>query len=113
ITRIEFLNRTGEETRMFRFGEPFRLRVSYECLTDEIPVASCGLAAAFTSTPEHLAIMYFNTNYPHSDQEMLNYDTAQFRQYRGRRGTVEAWISNLQVKPGNCLVSLGLLPNRP
>jgi len=113
ITRIEMLDKSGAETRMFKFGESFRLRVSYECLTKEEPEVSCGLAAAFTSTPEHVAVMYFNTNYPHSDEEMLRYDDAEHRKYKGRRGVIEASIPYLQVKPGNYLVSLGILPNQP
>lgn len=113
IVKIEFLNGAGEETRVFRFGEPFRLRVSYECLLPEPPEFSCGLAAAFTSTPEHLAVMYFNTNYPHSDAEMAAYFDADFRQYKGKTGVVEAYIPYLQVKPGAYLVSLGILPNKP
>src|SRR5262249_19319511 len=72
-----------------------------------------GLAAAFVSTPEHQSVMYFNTSYPHSDAEMASYDNAPFRQHRGRTGVVEASIPFLQVKPGNYLVSFGILPNRP
>jgi hypothetical protein len=73
---------------------------------------SCGLAAAFTSTPDHIAVMYFNTNYPHSDEEIAVYDKQPFRQYRGRTGVIEAVIPFLQVKAGQYLVSLGILPNR-
>jgi hypothetical protein len=96
----------------FRFGEPMRLRVAYECLLEEVPPASCGLAVAFTSTPEHQAVMYFNTNYPHSDDEIARYDSLPFRQYRGRRGVIEAHIPALQLKAGEYLVSLGILPNQ-
>ncbi len=55
--------------------------------------------------------MYFNTNYPHSDAEMLEYDRQPFRQYRGRTGVIEARIPYLQLKAGQYLLSLGLLPN--
>jgi hypothetical protein len=111
ITAVEFLDKRGQPTMRFRFGEPLRLRVHYECLLDEVPDASCGLAVAFTSTPDHQAVMYFNTNYPHSDEEIARYDATPFRRYRGRRGVIEARIPAVQLKAGEYLVSLGILPN--
>jgi ABC-type polysaccharide/polyol phosphate transport system ATPase subunit len=113
ITRVEFLDKDGRETQMFRFGDVFRLRVGYERLTESATDVSCGLAVAFTSTPDHLAVMYFNTNYPHSDDEMRTYFEADFRQYKGRTGVIEATIPFLQLRPGTYLVSMGILPNRP
>lgn len=112
IVDVEFLDGSGQRTMRFRFGEPLRLRVTYECLLDEVPAASCGLAVAFTSTPEHVAVMYFNTNYPHSDDEIARYDSLPFRHYRGRRGVIEAHLPAVQLKAGEYLVSLGILPNQ-
>lgn len=112
IVAVEFLDANGAPTTRFRFNTPMRLRVTYECLLDELPDASCGLAVAFTSVPEHQAVMYFNTNYPHSDEEMARYDDAPFRRYRGRFGVIEAHIPAIQLKAGEYLVSLGLLPNQ-
>lgn len=113
IRKIEFLDASGRETRDFRFGELFRLRVHYECALNETPEVSCGMAAAFTSADEMQHVMYFNTNYPHTDHEMRTYHEAPFRQYRGRSGIVEATIPFLQVKAGNYVVSVGILPNSP
>lgn len=113
ILQVEFLNARGEPTRQFRFGEAFRLRVSYECLLPNLPEASCGVAAAFTSADELQHVMYFNTNYPHSEWEMRNYDEQPFRKGRYRRGVIEARIPFVQVKPGDYLVSVALLPNMP
>jgi hypothetical protein len=98
---------------ILRCGEPFRLRVHYECLLAEIPDASCGVASAFTlvKTMEH--IMYFNTNYPHSDDELAGYDSAEFRKYRGRRGVVEGLVHELQLKAGDYLLTVGIVPNDP
>jgi len=98
---------------LLRFGEPFRLQVDYECLLPELPDASCGVAAAFTRTSDMEHIMYFNTNYPHSDEEMQSYYKQGFRQYIGRRGTAEAYIPSLQLKPVEYLLTVGILPNRP
>lgn len=112
IISVEFRDGAGIETNRFRFGEPFTLRVEYECLLDVVPKESCGLAVALTSVPEHQAVMYFNTNYPHSDQELLVYDEQPFRQYRGKCGVIEAHIPYLQLRPAEYLVSLGILPNR-
>ena len=75
-----------------------------------MPDVSCGLAVAVTSVPEHVAVMYFNTNYPHSDAEMLEYDQQPYRQYRAE-GVIEARIPYLQLKAGQYLLSVGLLPN--
>jgi ABC-type polysaccharide/polyol phosphate transport system ATPase subunit len=112
IASVEFLDGGRRQTDKFRFGEPLILRVTYECLLEEIPSYSCGLAVAFTSVPEHQAVMYFNTNYPHSDRELMNYDEAPYRQFRGRRGVIEGRIPAVQLKPGEYLVSIGILPNR-
>ena len=54
------------------------------------PTYRVGWRSQFTSVPEHVAVMYFNTNYPHSDVEMLEYDRQPFRQYRGRTGVIDA-----------------------
>jgi hypothetical protein len=101
------------ELTLLRFGESFRLQVDYECLMAELPDVSCGVAAAFTRTGDMQHIMYFNTNYPHSDEEMQYYCKQEFRQYIGRRGTVEAYIHRLQLKPDQYLLTVGILPNRP
>ena len=112
ITAIEMLDASDRDTRTFRFGERFSLRVAYECLLPEVPEASCGVAAAFTRVEDFEQIMYFNTNYPHSDAEVLHYGDAPFRQYRGRVGIVTADIAALQVRPGRYFVSVGILPNQ-
>lgn len=113
ISHIEMLDGGGCDTRVFKFGEPFRLRVGYECLMPELPESSCGVAAAFTRVDDLEPIMYFNTNYPHSDREMQTYDKHEFRRYRGRQGVIEAAIDFLQVKPGDYYVTVGILPNEP
>jgi hypothetical protein len=59
------------------------------------------------------AVMYFNTNYPHSDDEIRQYSAAPFRSYIGRRGLIEAVIDPIQLKAGEYHVSFGILPNRP
>jgi hypothetical protein len=112
ITQVEFLDKERRPTSRFRFGEPMSLRVSYECLLEKVPDISCGLAVGVTSVPEHQAVMYFNTCYPHSDEEMAAYNEQEFRKYKGRIGVIEARIPFLQLKPGEYLVSLGILPNR-
>jgi hypothetical protein len=112
ITRVEFLDEHGNNTTRFRFGEPMRLRVAYECLLAEVPAVSCGLAVGVTSVPDHQAVMYFNTCYPHSDGEMASYHEQEFRRFHGRTGVIEARIPFVQLKPGEYLVSLGILPNR-
>jgi hypothetical protein len=112
ITRVEFLDQGNNATTRFKFGEPLVLRVAYECLLETVPPFSCGLAVGVTSVPEHQAVMYFNTNYPHSDEEMSSYERCPFRQYKGRSGVIQARIPFLQLKPGEYLVSLGILPNR-
>jgi hypothetical protein len=57
--------------------------------------------------------MYFNTNYPHSDEELAVYFDKPFRKFIGRRGTLEAVIDPLQLRAGEYYVSLGILPNQP
>ena len=57
--------------------------------------------------------MYFNTNYPHNDEEIQHYEDADFRQYTGRLGGAEAHIPELQLRPGAYLLTVGILPNQP
>jgi hypothetical protein len=101
------------EPTEFWFWEPFLIRVEYECLLPTIPEFSCGVGCALTSagTMEHA--MYFNTNRPHSDEELTHYHEAEFRQFRGRRGVVCGTIHRLQVKPSNYLLTVAIVSNRP
>lgn len=113
ITSVEFLDEHGAASNTFRFGTPMAVRVAYECLLPQIPDSSCGLAVGVVSSPDHQAVMYMNTNYPHSDDELLDYYDRPFRKHRGRTGVIEGRIPAVQLKPGNYIVSLGILPNRP
>jgi hypothetical protein len=103
----------SRESTIFEFGKSFGLRVDYECLLPDPPVLSCGVAAAFTRMGDMEPIMYFNTNYPHSDEEIQHYDDVEFRQYIGRRGSAEAYIPRIQLRPGTYLLTVGILPNQP
>ena len=113
ILNVEFLDKNGVRTQKFRFGELLRLRVEYECLLQDLPEYSCGLAVAFNRVSDFEAVMYFNTNYPHSDDEVRNYFAAPFRQFIGRRGSIEAVVDPLQLRAGEYYVSVGILPNEP
>jgi hypothetical protein len=125
ILSIDLLDGQGEVKTIFRlgqpgprktttleFGKPFGLHVDYECLLPDPPGLSCGVAAAFTRIGDMEPIMYFNTNYPHSDEEIQHYDEVEFRRYMGRFGRVEARIPQLQVRPGAYLLTVGILPNQ-
>lgn len=111
ITSIEFLDRHDNETMTFRFGEVFRIRVGYERLVAEEPDASCGLAVTFNRVSDFETVMDFNTVYPHSDAEIIDYDERPSRRCRGASGVIEARIDPLQLCAGEFYVSLGILPN--
>ena len=113
IGKILLLDKDGHQTQIFRIGELMRVLVSYECLLPEPPKYSCGLAVALNRVSDFESIMYFNTNYPHSDEEMRDYFNASFRRYRGQVGKIEAIINPLQVRAGEYYLSLGILPNLP
>lgn len=113
MTDVAFLDCDGRKTKTFRFGERLIMRVAYECLLPELPEYSCGLAVAFYRVSDFEAVMYFNTNYPHSDDELRGYFDVPFRKYIGRSGIVEAVIDPLQVKAGEYYVAFGILPNQP
>jgi hypothetical protein len=108
---------SGEAKRItptrVRFGEAFRLRVGYECLLPELPNVSCGAAAAFSRASDKEHIMYFNTNNPHDDEEIVRYHEAEFRKPILRRGLIEGSIAPLQVRPDEYLLTVGILPNTP
>jgi hypothetical protein len=113
IADISFMDSNGRQTDVFRFGEKLRVRVSYECLLPELPPYSCGLAVAFNRVSDFEAVMFFNSVYPHSDDETRSYFDVPHRKYIGRKGTIEATIDPLQLKAGEYYVSLGIMPNRP
>jgi ABC-type polysaccharide/polyol phosphate transport system ATPase subunit len=113
ILDVEFLDRQWQRAEAFRFGEVLRMRVRYECLLAKLPEYSCGLAVAFNRMSDFEAVMYFNTNYPHSDDELRRYFDADFRRYIGRRGFLEATIDPVQLRAGEYYVSFGILPNQP
>jgi hypothetical protein len=56
--------------------------------------------------------MYMNTNYPHSDAELREYENVPFRRFIARRGIIEGVLC-LQTAPGDYLLTIGLLPNTP
>jgi hypothetical protein len=113
IVDISFIDRKEKANRIFRFGETLKIRVTYECLLSELPKYSCGLAVAFNRVSDFEAVMYLNTNYAHSDEELARYSDAPFRQFVGRRGVIEAVIDPIQLRAGEYFVSLGILPNQP
>lgn len=126
IRKIEIENGRGEFYTLYQidadeaaksatldFGDSMRVRVHYECLLAQIPEDSCGVAGALTSAETIQQVMYFNTNYAHSDDEFRAYHFAEFRSYRGRAGVVEALIPHVQIKPGAYILSIGILPNQP
>ena len=113
IGQILFLDKNGRSTNIFRFGEQMRMKVSYECLMSELPEYSCGLAVAFNRVSDFESVMYYNTSYPHSDEELQHYFDTPFRKYIGRTGQLEAVINPLQLRAGEYYVSLGILPNQP
>lgn len=104
---------TTSKAATLDFKASFVLRVQYECLLPNLPEFSCGIAVDFTYADTMEKAMYFNTNYPHSDDEVRNYFSAEFRKYRGRTGIIEGRIPNLQTRPGSYLLTLALLPNQP
>lgn len=111
IASLELLDANGEPTKAIRHGSRFTLRVGYECLLPELPDHSCGLAVAFNRLADFEAVMYFNTNYPHSDQEIVTYANEPFRQFVGRKGRIDATLT-MQLRAGQYYLSLGILPNR-
>ena len=113
IADIGFMDKAGRRTNIFRFGDVFRLRVAYECLLPKLPTYSCGLAVAFNRVSDFEAVMYFNTNYAHSDAEVAGYFDKPFRKFIGRQGVIEATIDPIQLRAGEYYVSLGILPNQP
>jgi len=113
IVSLEFLDADGRSTTSVRFGGTLRIKVTYECLMAEAPQFSCGLAVAFNRLSDFEAVMYLNTNYPHSDAEMRDYHGESFRQVRAMCGVIEACVHPVQLRAGQYYVSLGILPNYP
>jgi ABC-type polysaccharide/polyol phosphate transport system ATPase subunit len=113
ITDIGFFDADGQRCDRVAFGGVLELVVEYECLLPELPEHSCGLAVAFNRVTDFEAVMYFNTNYPHSDDEIRDYFEAPFRKERHRAGRIVGRIDPIQLRPDKYYVSLGILPNRP
>jgi ABC-type polysaccharide/polyol phosphate transport system ATPase subunit len=113
IIDVGFFDHDKKPTNVFRLGGQMRVRIVYECLMPDLPKYSCGVAVAFQRASDLEAIMYFNTNYPHTDDELRTYYDAPFRKYIGRRGVVEGVVDPIQIKAGDYQVSIGILPNQP
>jgi hypothetical protein len=90
-----------------------RAKVPYVCLSPTVLEYSCGLAVASHRASDLDAAMYYNTNYPHTDEKLKDYFNASFSKYLGRSGQFEALIEPLQLRAGEYFVSLGILPNQP
>ena len=112
IDKIELLDENGKSSRRFTFWSSMTVRVHYrlegEAPKDDTP----GLACAISRESDFLLVASFNTNNPHSDEEIANYKDADYRQVKYSKGFIEARIDPLQVCPGSYYLSLGLLANR-
>lgn len=110
---VTFLDRNDSPTLLFRFGEPMKLQVSYECQLSELPKVSCGMAASFNRTADLEACMYFSTTHIKDEQDERVFFDAPYRSVIGRRGIIEAIIDPVQLRAGEYYVSIGIVPNEP
>ncbi len=113
IDKVELLDENEQPSRRFRFWSKMTLRVYYHLEGSPPKNDTPGLACAISRESDFLLVSSFNTNNPHSDEEMVNYKDADYRQVKYEKGVIEARMSPLQICPGTYYLSLGLLANRP
>jgi ABC-type polysaccharide/polyol phosphate transport system ATPase subunit len=110
ITLVELLDGTGQKTWHCKVGMPITIRAHYRC-NGAVPEESLGLAVAINQTDSLLCVCQFNTHCYADDADVLDYDRAPHRTRPGKQGVIEARINQVQLKPGNYYLSVGLLPN--
>jgi lipopolysaccharide transport system ATP-binding protein len=113
ITKVEILDKTNKDTRVFRFMESLKLRVHYELAPDasDESLANVGVACAIHRSSDFSLISCFNTNRHHSDTDIDTYHEVPYRKGKHRKGVVEATLPFLQITQGSFYLSLGILPN--
>ena len=113
ITKVELLDDKGNDVRKFKFWGAMRVRVQY-CLVGARPHNEpVGLACAINRESDFVLAALFNTNQPHSDEEVQIYQEVSHRQHSFSEGVIEGRIEPLQLCPGTYYLSFGILPNRP
>lgn len=111
ITKVEFLDGSGQLTTAFRRWEPMTVRVSYECVepVDE----TLGLAIAINTRIGLESISQVSTSNVMRDGDHELYEDVAYRRRPGRTGVIEGVIDPVQLAEGEYVVSVGILPNSP
>ncbi len=111
IDKVNFINSEGNNTRVFRTWDSFRIDVHYHCDGD-IPEYPLGLVITIERENDLLRVAQFNTCNPsgHSgDRKMI----ADFERVPGRKGVVSCVLPEMQMLGGDYIVSLAIQPNIP
>jgi ABC-type polysaccharide/polyol phosphate transport system ATPase subunit len=112
ISKVQFSDKSGRHTNIFKFGEPMQIEVFYERLAPEHAGQSCGLAVTFSRVDDFAAVMHFNTNDGYSNEQIRSYFNKALENRLIRAGTIEAIIEPLQIRAGEYYVSIGILPDQ-
>lgn len=111
IEKVNFINREGQPTKIFRTWDPWRVEVHYRCEA-AIPDYALGLVITIEREKDLMRVAQFNTCNPSGRVDDAAAKT-KFERYPGRKGVVSCSMSELQMLEGDYIVSLALQPNVP
>ena len=112
IERVEFLDKNGLDSTVFRRWESITVRVHYIC-DDTPPKEPLSLCLGIHRCRDGLRISHFSVQWVKCDEDLKYYMDASFRKKPGVRGYIQAKIDPIQLAEDDYYVSVGLAPCDP
>src|SRR5262249_8732300 len=112
IRCVGLFDEKGRATTGFKQGGAMKVRGWYAC-EGPLPPETLGLAMAGNQRSDLMCVNQFNTHCYRTADEVQHYGNAPFRLRPGTEGVFEATIDPIQLRHGEYLLSVGLLPNIP
>jgi lipopolysaccharide transport system ATP-binding protein len=112
IDRVEFIDENDMVTNIFRKWTLMRVRVYYHC-ENILPEDPLALVIGFARAGDYMNISHFGMWHAVKDEDLIDYDSADFRHKPGWKGKLEGLIDPLQLVEGEYVASIGILPCKP
>ncbi|MBI3411949.1 MAG: ATP-binding cassette domain-containing protein [Planctomycetes bacterium] len=112
IDKVQTLNGKGEETALLAPSDRLTIRIHYHC-EGPPPTETLGMALSLNCKDDLFGVSQAYTQNLRPGETPASYVTAPYRRRAGPKGIFEATLSPLQLRPGEYLLSVGLVPNVP
>src|SRR5262249_13299294 len=99
-------------TTVFSPNDRVTIQVHYHC-DGPPPAETLGLAFSLNCKGDLLAASQAYTQNLRPGETQASYLNAPYRRHAGQKGIIEATLNPLQLRPGEYLLSVGLVPNIP